>query len=42
MKGIRDKILKEYEKGNIVLMTFDGIKVGNFDEFIKLDGNIYK
>jgi len=34
-KELRDLILQEAAKGNIVFMTFDGVKVMNLDEFIK-------
>jgi len=32
---LKDEILKEYEKGNIVVSTFDGIKVASLKEIIK-------
>jgi len=43
METIKDKILDEYKKGNIVYATFEGIEVANLQEFIKqpTDGILY-
>lgn len=35
MEEIKSKILEEYKQGNIILMTFDGLKVGKLEDFIK-------
>ena len=40
---LKDKILKEYEKGNIVIATIEGLQVMKLSEFIKqpVDGLLY-
>ena len=40
---LKSKILEEYEKGNIVLATGDGLAVYNLEEFIKqpTEGMLY-
>ncbi len=35
MDGIRDKILEEYKKGNVVIQTFEGLQVTKLSELIK-------
>ena len=35
MKKIKDKILEEYKKGNIVVSGLDGLQVMSIKEFIK-------
>ena len=34
---MKDKILEEYEKGNIIIATIDSLQVMPIDEFIKQD-----
>jgi len=43
MEEIKDKILEEYKKGNIVVATFEGLKVMPIKEFIKqpAEGMLY-
>ena len=43
MKSIRDKILAEWDKGNLVYADIEGLKSINFKEFIKqpLEGMLY-
>ena len=43
MEEIKNKILQEYEKGNIVVAGFEGLKGMLLDEFIKqpADGILY-
>jgi len=43
MGEIKDKILEEYKKGNIVVASFDGLQVTPLDEFIKqpTEGMLY-
>ncbi len=43
MEKIKDKILKEYENGNIVVSGFDGLRCVPLSEFIKqpIDGILY-
>ncbi len=40
---LRDKILAEAEKGNIVIYTIEGLQVANLEEFIKqpAEGMLY-
>jgi len=42
-KDIKDKILEEYKKGNIVVLTVDGIKIAPLKEIIKqpVEGLLY-
>ena len=35
MEGIKDKILEEYNKGNVVISNFEGLQVANLSELIK-------
>ncbi len=35
MSDLKDKILQEYDKGNIVVATGHGLSVANISEFIK-------
>ena len=43
MKEIKDKILEEYKKGNIVVSDFDGLRVMPIKEFVKqpTEGMLY-
>jgi len=43
MKKIKDKILKEYKKGNIIVVTIEGLQGMPLKEFIKqpADGILY-
>jgi hypothetical protein len=43
MEDLKTKILEEYEKGNVVLATIDGLQVTSLDELIKqpTDGILY-
>jgi len=43
MKKIRDKILEEYKKGNIIVATIEGLQGIPLKEFIKqpADGMLY-
>ena len=43
MKSIKDKILKEYKKGNIVVAGIDGLQGMPIKEFIKqpVEGMLY-
>lgn len=43
MEDIKEKILKEYEKGNIVFSGIEGLQVAKLDEFIQqpTDGILY-
>ena len=43
MKNVKDKILKEYEKGNIIVAGVEGLQVMPLKEFIKqpVDGMLY-
>jgi len=43
MSELRDKILSETKKGNVVIATFEGLKVTELSEFIKqpADGLLY-
>jgi len=43
LESIKDKVLSEWEKGNLVFADFEGLKSINFDDFIKqpLDGMLY-
>ena len=43
MKDLKDKILAEYQKGNVVFHTVDGFKTVSLTEFIKqpADGILY-
>ena len=43
MESIKDKILEEYEKGNIVVAGIEGLQVMNIKKFIQqdTDGMLY-
>jgi len=43
MKTLKDRILDEYNKGNIVVAGIDGFQTAKLDEFIKqpIDGILY-
>lgn len=43
MEEIKDKILEEYQKGNIVVTNMDGLFVTSLEEFVKqpVDGMLY-
>jgi len=43
MEEIKDKILKEYENGNIIVATFEGLRGMPLSEFIKqpAEGMLY-
>lgn len=43
MEKLKDKILEEYKKGNIVVSGFEGLMVYNIDDIIKqpVDGLLY-
>ena len=43
MKSIRDKVLAEWDKGNLVYADIDGLKSIKFEEFVKqpLEGMLY-
>lgn len=43
MEEIKNKILAEYDKGNIVVASFEGLQSMPLDEFIKqpADGLLY-
>lgn len=43
MEKIRDSVLEEYSKGNIVCSTVDGLLVSDFTEFMQqpIDGILY-
>lgn len=43
LESIRDKVLSEWDKGNLVYADFDGLKSIKFDDFIKqsLEGMLY-
>jgi len=43
MKALKDKILEEYKKGNVVVSTFDGLKVAPLKDIIDqpADGLLY-
>ena len=42
-ESIRDKVLSEWDKGNLVYADFDGLKSIKFEDFIKqpLEGMLY-
>lgn len=35
MENIKERVLDEYKKGNIVIANFEGLQVMKIDEFIK-------
>lgn len=37
METIKDKVLQEYQKGNVVIAGVDGLMVTNMDNFIEQD-----
>lgn len=43
MEQIKDKILQEYEKGNVVIASIDTLLVTNLKDFVKqpVDGLLY-
>ena len=43
MESIKDRILEEYNKGNVVVSGFEGLQVTPLDEIIKqpVDGLLY-
>ena len=43
MKNIKDRILKEYKKGNIIVVGSEGLQVMPLNDFIKqpVDGMLY-
>lgn len=43
LESIKDKVLAEWEKGNLVFADFDGLKTIKFEDFINqpLDGMLY-
>lgn len=43
MSDLKEKILEEYSKGNIVVSTTEGLQVINLEEFLKqpADGILY-
>lgn len=43
IESIRDKVLSEWDKGNLVYADFDGLKSIKFEDFIKqsLEGMLY-
>ena len=43
MESIKEKILTEYKKGNIVVSSFDGLHISELKEIIKqpVDGLLY-
>lgn len=43
MSELRDKILAEYKKGNVVIVTCEGLQVTNISDFIDqpIDGLLY-
>lgn len=43
LESIKDKVLVEWEKGNLVFADFEGLKTIKFEDFIKqpLDGMLY-
>ena len=43
IESIRDKVLSEWNKGNLVYADFDGLKSIKFEDFIKqpLEGMLY-
>ena len=43
IESIRDKVLSEWDKGNLVYADFEGLKSIKFEEFIKqpLEGMLY-
>jgi hypothetical protein len=43
MENLKDKILEEYKKGNVIVATFEGLRITSLDEFIKqpADGILY-
>ena len=43
MENIKEKILSEYKKGNLVVSTFDGLKIAKLEDIIKqpIDGLLY-
>lgn len=43
MTELKDKILSEYDRGNIVIATFDGLQIMKLSDFIEqpTDGMLY-
>ena len=43
LESIKDKVLSEWEKGNLVFADFEGLKSIKFEDFIQqpLDGMLY-
>lgn len=43
LESIKDKVLAEWEKGNLVFADFEGLKTIKFEDFINqpLDGMLY-
>lgn len=43
MEDIKDKILEEYEKGNVVIADFEGLKVTKLKDFVQqpVEGLLY-